>query len=70
MPSRSVSAPSSSRQEALMARHAMLALKLEEEQKRPSTNDFFLRQLKKQKLLIKEELEGLRTGLSESAEDS
>jgi hypothetical protein len=60
MPSRVLSSSQPSRLEALRIRHAALNLRLEDAQKAPSTNDFFLRQLKKQKLMLKEEIEGLR----------
>jgi len=59
MPSRSLSTSSSTRQEALMARHAMLSEQIEDAQRKPSTNDFFLRQLKKQKLMLKEKIESI-----------
>ena len=60
MPSRVLSSSQPSRLEALRVRHAVLSSRLEEAQKFPSTNDFFLRQLKKEKLMLKEEIEGLR----------
>jgi hypothetical protein len=60
MPSRVLTSSQPSRIEALRARHAALNSRLEDAQKSPSTNDFFLRQLKKQKLMLKEEIEGLR----------
>ena len=49
-----------SRVEALRKRHAMLSTRIEEAQKSPATTDFYLRQLKKQKLVLKEEIEGIR----------
>ena len=60
MTSRVLSSSQPSRLEALKSRHAILSTRLEDAQKSPSTNDFFLRQLKKQKLMLKEEIEGLR----------
>ena len=45
-----------SRLEALRNRHAVLSLRVEDAQKSPSANDFYLRQLKKQKLALKEEM--------------
>ncbi len=48
---------STSRIEALRAKHASLKSRIESEQRLPSTTDFYLRQLKKQKLLLKEEIE-------------
>lgn len=61
MPSSAIFSSQSSRIEALRARHAALSSRLDEAQKLPSTNDFFLRQLKKEKLLLKEQIEHLRT---------
>lgn len=62
MTSQNLQSSHESRLEALKARHSVLSTKLEEEQRRPSTNDFYLRQLKKQKLMLKEQIEGLRSG--------
>ena len=45
---------------ALQEKHAMLSSRIEEAQHSLSTTDFYLRQLKKQKLILKEEIEGLR----------
>lgn len=45
---------------ALQSKHKVLAERINEAQKHPSTADFYIRQLKKQKLMIKEELEGIR----------
>lgn len=56
-----------SRLEALQKRHTVLSSKIEEAQKSPSTTDFFLRQLKKQKLALKEEMEGIRGSGAASA---
>lgn len=55
------------RLEALKERHYVLSTKLEEEQRRPSTNDFYLRQLKKQKLMLKEQIEEIRAGETATA---
>ena len=49
-----------SRLEALRKRHEILSNRVEEAHKNPSTTDFYLRQLKKQKLVLKEEIEGIR----------
>jgi len=54
----------SSRIKALQERHAMLSSKVQEAQISPSTTDFYLNQLKKQKLLLKEEIEGIRSRAS------
>lgn len=62
MTSRVLSSSQHSRLEALRARHAVLSSRLEDAQKSPSTNDFFLRQIKKEKLMLKEQIEGLRSG--------
>lgn len=50
----------SSRLEALQAKHNALKSQIESEQRSPSATDFYLRQLKKQKLQIKEKIEGMR----------
>lgn len=47
------------RLEALKARHAAIDAELQEYTKSPSASDLYLTQLKKQKLQIKEQLEGL-----------
>jgi hypothetical protein len=60
MPQSILSSSQNSRVEALRARHAALSERLEDARKSPSTNDFFLSQLKKEKLKLKEEIEGLR----------
>lgn len=49
-----------SRLNALREKHALFKSKIREAQKSPSTTDFYLNQLKKQKLMIKEEIEGIR----------
>lgn len=59
MASEIISAPSS-RVEALRVKHAALSERIRQEQKRPSSADYYLKQLKKQKLQIKEEIEGIR----------
>jgi len=48
------------RVQALREKHAEYKDKIKEAQKCPSTTDFYLSQLKKQKLMIKEEIEGIR----------
>lgn len=55
------------RLEALRARHSLLSMRLEEEQRRPATSDFYLRQLKKEKLMLKEQIEGIREGETATA---
>lgn len=49
-----------SRIEALRNRHAILSSKIEKAYQSPSTTDFYLRQLKKEKLALKEEMYGIR----------
>lgn len=49
-----------SRLHALREKHAAFKHKIKEAQKSPSATDFYLSQLKKQKLLLKEEIEGIR----------
>ncbi|MCB1682456.1 MAG: YdcH family protein [Rhodospirillales bacterium] len=44
---------------ALKEKHADLSRQIEEARKDLSTTDFYLTQLKKQKLIIKEKIEGL-----------
>lgn len=56
-----------SRIEALKRRHAILSSKVEEAYKSPSTTDFYLRQLKKEKLNLKEAIEGIRASEKASA---
>lgn len=59
MPSQQGNA-SPSRLEALKAKHQNLSRKIESEQSRFSVNDYVLRQMKKEKLRIKEEIEEIR----------
>lgn len=51
---------SSARVEALRAKHKNLSDKIETEQRRPFTSDQILTKLKREKLKLKEEIEGLR----------
>lgn len=48
--------PSRARIEALREKHQALSLKVDEERKRPATTSFYLNQLKKQKLILKEQI--------------
>ena len=58
MPSQTnASASVSARLEALKARHMALSHKIESEQTRPGSSDWYLRALKQQKLHLKEEIE-------------
>lgn len=52
--------PPEERLKALQSKHQILSQRIVEAQSHPSTADFYVRQLKKQKLIIKEELEGIR----------
>jgi len=49
-----------SRLDALKKRHSILSSRIEEARKSPSMNDFFVQQLKKQKLVLKDEIEAIR----------
>jgi len=62
MTARGLSASSpATRIEALRHKHSVLKYRIEQMQNLPSTTDFYLRQLKKQKLMLKEEIEGIRS---------
>ncbi len=50
---------SASRLEALKARHVALSNKIEMEQGRPGASDWYLSALKRQKLSLKEQIEGI-----------
>ncbi|MCB1720852.1 MAG: YdcH family protein [Alphaproteobacteria bacterium] len=56
-----------SRLEALKQRHSHLSSRIEQAYKSPSTTDFYLRQLKKEKLMLKEQIEGIRASEAASA---
>jgi len=56
----SVVSKSPSRVEALRAKHKNLSQKIEVEQSRPSTSDQILKNLKREKLKLKEQIEGIR----------
>lgn len=49
-----------SRLDALKKRHAILSSRIDEARKSPSMNDFFVQQLKKQKLALKDQMKGIR----------
>lgn len=51
--------PYSSRRESLEARHAALDNKIRMEQSRPGANDWFISALKRQRLHVKEQIEGI-----------
>lgn len=46
--------------QALVAKHEQLSEQIEVARRDLSTTDFYLSQLKKQKLLVKEQIEGIR----------
>ena len=48
-----------SRLEALRSRHSKIEAELDQESRNLSASDLYLRQLKKQKLTLKEEIEGI-----------
>lgn len=60
MASRALSSTQKSRIDALRKRHELLSARIENEQRYPSSPDLAIRQLKKQKLVLKEEIEGLK----------
>lgn len=49
--------PSQSRIQALREKHQTLSQKVDDVYKHPSASDFYLNQLKKQKLILKEKIE-------------
>jgi hypothetical protein len=67
MPTRALLSSQESRVQALQNRHAVLSNKVEEAYRSPSTTDFYLRQLKKEKLALKEEMLGIRESEHASA---
>jgi hypothetical protein len=50
---------STPRLKSLEARHAALSQKIEFEQSRPGANDWLLKALKRQRLHVKEQIEGI-----------
>jgi|GEM_PF-1384349 len=55
----------SERLDALQRKHSMLSALIEREESLPSANDSYIRQLKRQKLMIKDILTGVRDDLME-----
>ncbi len=53
MPNRGTSIVSPSHLAALRSKHALLSLRIEEAQKRPSASDIYVKELKKKRLSIK-----------------
>jgi hypothetical protein len=60
MHNQQVSAPKNARLEALIAKHKTLSKKIEQKQIIPSVSDQEIGGLKREKLKIKEEIEGIR----------
>ena len=60
MPSQHGIVSSSSRVEALKVKHKSLSRKIESEQRRPFISEYQISELKREKLKIKEEIEGIR----------
>lgn len=67
MPSRALAEAPLSRLEALRQKHAMYKLKIKEARKSPATAGYYLTDLKKQKLQVKEEMEAIRVSGQASA---
>ena len=67
MPTRALLSSQESRVKALKDRHSVLSNRIEEAHRSPSTTDFYLQQLKKQKLALKEEMLGIRESEQASA---
>ena len=59
MPSRGAETAPLSRLESLRKKHLLYKRQIKEAQRSPGA-EFYLKQLKKQKLLVKEEIEGIR----------
>jgi len=57
------------RLDALQRKHSMLSSLIEREETLPSANDTYIRQLKRQKLMIKDILNGIRDDLVEEAKE-
>ena len=49
-----------SRVDALRNKYFIVNARIDEAMKRPSTDDYYITQLKKQRLILKEEIEGIR----------
>jgi hypothetical protein len=56
------------RLESLQRKHSMLSALIEREESLPSANDSYIRQLKRQKLMIKDILTGVRDDLLEDVQ--
>ena len=64
MTAQGLASSQTSRIKALQDKHAAISHQVKEAQISLSTTDYYLNQLKKQKLLLKEEIEGLRSRTS------
>lgn len=60
MTSRGLPSTAETRLDALKQKHSVLSMRIEEAQRSFSTTDFYLKQLKKEKLVLKEEIEGVK----------
>ncbi len=58
-----------SRLKALQEKHSAISARIQQEQHHPSAMDFYLRQLKKQRLYLKDEIEGVRSSAAASGWD-
>ena len=66
MPTRELHTTPQSRLEALRKKHALLSLQVEEGHRNPSTCDFYLKQLKKHKLMIKQKMHETARGAAQA----
>ncbi|MCB1537404.1 MAG: DUF465 domain-containing protein [Rhodospirillales bacterium] len=57
------------RLEALQRKHSMLSALIEREESLPAANESYVRQLKRQKLMIKDILSGIRDDLMDEARE-
>ena len=57
------------RLEALQRKHSMLSALIEREEILPAANESYVRQLKRQKLMIKDILSGIRDDLMDEARE-
>lgn len=60
MAANAITSSQNSRLEALKVKHSALSTRIEKIQKMPSVASHYLQTLKKQKLVLKEEIEGIR----------
>jgi hypothetical protein len=60
MPSQQGAAPFAARIDALKVKHKLLSQKIETEQSRPFIREYQIGELKREKLKLKEEIEGIR----------